>query len=106
MTDMFRAILAALAVTLAGCAASREVVIRQGSDSIPEGIRGVVGMEAAEVRSLLGPPQSRWQIGGETWIYYYRDKGRDRDERLSAEVRFGDDGRVAEVRVNEDTTGG
>ena len=91
---------------IAGCTFTREVEVRQGNESLPDYINEVVGKDATEVRSILGPPQSRWNIDGEIWIYYYRSKGRDRDVRFSAELLFDDDGRVSEVRINEDTLGG
>ena len=80
---------------------TREVVIHQGNKDLPEKISQVSGMDASQVRALLGPPQSRWNIGGEVWIYYYRDKGRDRDNSFVAEVMFDENGKVASVKVED-----
>ncbi|MBF2735152.1 MAG: outer membrane protein assembly factor BamE [Betaproteobacteria bacterium AqS2] len=94
--------LAAL-LALAACSlppVTRNVVIEQGNPRLEEQIAKLDGLNMDEVRVLLGPPQSRWNIDHEVWVYFssYRDQREER--RFSAEVHFDGDGNVAYVFTN------
>ena len=99
MVIMFRSFLLIIMLSLTGC--TRDVVIQQGHFQTTELIEQARGQDAAAVRELLGPPQSRWQLEQEVWLYYYYFKDREREERFTAELRFGPDGTVEDIIITK-----
>lgn len=89
----------AATLLLSGCA--RVIEINQGRALTSEEFNSVKGLSTDEVRQLLGPPSSRWNLDGQVWVYYIRDDSVDQELELSADVIFGPDGLVEEVIVSE-----
>lgn len=86
--------LALCAALLAGCSGvrlTRDMSVSQGTKLLVENFEQVKpGMSREDVRKLLGPPQIRWQLGGEVWIYYYLQ--RSGEPAKSAEIYFAEKG--------------
>lgn len=92
-----------LLLVLAACSPpplTRNVIIEQGNPKLQDQIDQIQGLSKEEVRALLGPPQSRWNIDHEVWVYVRFYKDQDEERRFSAEVHFDQDGNAAYVFAN------
>ena len=90
-------LLAALAA--AGCTNFwvADIAVNQGNEAqISDFDKVSLGMSQKKVRALLGPPQTRWELEEEIWIYYYQRRDAKTDERLSGQITFAD-GKVSKI---------
>ena len=89
----------ACVLLLAGCGVTRVVEIEQGRVGLPELVAGIEGKTKIQVRNLLGPPQSRWELDNEVWLYYRSQIKVNDSSTFFAEVHFDADSKVARVHT-------
>ncbi len=100
---MFRLLfLFVIFVGLSGCGLTRDIEIRQGHEEFTEEkLRGVEGLNSEQVRQRLGPPQSRWNLENQVWIYYYRIKNRSTERWQTVVIEFDANLVAKEVRFED-----
>ena len=93
---------------VSGCTLTRKIEIKQGREELTEErLQAVNGLNAEQVRSMLGPPQSRWNLANQVWIYHYRLKDLEGDEKWqTAEIQFDDQLIVVEISLKHSTADG
>ena len=94
---MIRNLILISVLLLNSCALTRNVVIEQGNPNLMELSSQLGGLTTDEVRELLGPPQSRWNIDHEVWIYYNNVVERGELIDFSVEIHFDDVDTVEEI---------
>ncbi len=97
---MLRALcVVALALAAAGCSGElvADIEVEQGRESyavLADQIEP--GMTAAAVRTLMGPPHSRWELDTEQWVYYFSRHSYASDTSHILRIHF-DDSKVVSL---------
>ena len=91
MRRLFLLILPAVAA-LTGCNFMiADIAVNQGNDVLLEGFEKIsVNMSQEEVQELIGPPQIRWNLEDEIWIYYYQRRDSQADQKAAMQIYFAD----------------
>ena len=83
-----------VAAATAGCSnfMVADIAVNQGSKAQLEEFEKVsIGMSPKQVRALLGPPHTRWDLENEVWIYYYQRRDAKTDEQAGMQITFAGD---------------
>ena len=100
MKSIYFALVTSL-LLLASC--SRVINTNQGYDVDLDLLNSMEGKTAQEVKTTLGPPQSRWNIDGELWVYYFKRESNPPLD-ISAEIHFDEKFVVKEIIVVDQST--